>query len=351
MPFLFIKKIKMKGEELKKLIKSYMDDCAIEGNSKASMENKEGAFRRFLEFLGYREFNPDEVKRYTRYLMDRGLQPSSIATDIRKYKAFANWLAAPERNLAPIHWPKLIKVPLVPNKEIDVPSAELTEKIIIAGTDLENGSVHRNINNEGRDCMLLMLRTGLRVNEALHLEKQDLFLENQGHEWFRVASKGKHGEKDKLPLMASAAEILNRPRTLRRKGCHKNQFFGVSEHALNSMLERGCEKLVIPKITSHKLRHVFGTEMARGGIPSYHLQKLMRHSELETTLRYYVHLELEDFRKSLEMYHPLALRERTPEQTFRQLKEAVDQLRIRTDQFKVTIIEGQSLAVEKLPPI
>lgn len=117
---------------------------------------------------------------------------------------------------------------------------------------------------------------------------------------------------------------------------------------MNAMLARGCKKLNVTKITNHKLRHIFAIELARAGMPSYYLQKLMRHSEIETTLRYYVHLEMEDWRNSLEMYHPLALKERASEQTFEQLKEAIKQLKIRTDQFTTTIVEGQKLLIERI---
>src|SRR6185369_10681762 len=120
------------------------------------------------------------------------------------------------------------------------------------------------------------------------------------------------------------------------------------EHALNGMLKRGCDKLGIDKITSHKLRHIFGTDMARNGIPSYHLQKLMRHSELETTLRYYVHLNLEDYRKSLNMYHPLALKDRSPLQVLDQLRESISQLKIENDRrFKITS-GGSYITVESV---
>lgn len=336
----------MRGKELEIAIKSYMDTALIEGNSRDSLENKKGAFKRLSEFLGQKEFSVETIKNYTLFLMEKGLQASSIATDLRKYKAFVNWLY--KGKSISENWSNLITLPRIPNKEINVPSAEVAEQIIIAGTTTDKHNVHKTINNEGRDCMLLMVRTGLRVNEALYLEPSDLYLENEGHEWFKVKSKGKSGDKDRLPLMASAVEILKRKRNV-RKDYYKKQFFGVSEVAMNTMLARGCKKLNIPKITNHKLRHIFATELAKAGMPSYHLQKLMRHSEIETTLRYYVHMELEDWRKSLEIYHPLALRERTVDQVFKQLKCAIDQLKINTTQFKITTVENQSLLVQKLP--
>lgn len=212
----------MKGNELKQKIKSYIDNSTIEGNSKDSLENKTGAFRRFLNYLGDKEFSSEQIRSYTIFLMEKGLQPSSIATDLRKFMAFVNWLF--EQEIIDKNWSKQITLPKIPYKEIDVPSAEIAEKIIIAGTTTDKHNVHKVVNNEGRDAILLMLRTGLRVNEVLLLEKNDLLLKDRGHEKIRVKSKGKSGEKDTLPLMGSAIEILKRPRII-RDGCHKNHFF------------------------------------------------------------------------------------------------------------------------------
>lgn len=332
---------------IKELINEYMSDCLIEGNAKTSLENKRGAFSRFLEWLGNRDFDPGAVKEYTMSLFARGLQPSSIATDVRKYKSFCNWMAQPERGYCPLTWPKLIKVPDVPIPEIDVPSSELAEKIILAGTYIEKINVHWRINMEGRDALFLMLYTGLRVNEALHLEQKDIHLEVEKREWFKVASKGKGGGKDKLPLLPKAVEILKHERVKDRRN-KKEQYFGVSEDALNTMLERGCKSLGIAKITCHKLRHIFATDCARNGMPSYHLQKLMRHSDISITLRYYVHLEMEDWRKSLEMYHPLMRKERTPQQIMEHLRDFIKELGIEGDsRFRVTN-QGNNTKVEAI---
>lgn len=341
----------MKGEELKKNIQAYLADCRIEGNSKASMENKHGAFNRILAWLGDREFKPETVAEYTASLLDRGLQPSSVATDVRKYKSFANWMAKPERHLCPLEWPKLIKVPKVPPSEIDVPSSEIAEQIILAGTNVDKtNNPHWQINQEGRDALFLMLYTGIRVKEALFLDANDFHLENEGREWFKVASKGKCGAKDKLPLVfPQAIEILKRPR-FKDKRNKKEQYFGVSEDALNTMLERGCQKLGVKKITNHKLRHIFATDCARGGMNSLFLMKLMRHSDISITEKYYVHLEMEDWRKALQSCHPLMRKSRTTSQVMERVNEFVrEDLGIKDDsRFRVVSEGGKFLKIEVL---
>lgn len=49
----------------------------------------------------------------------------------------------------------------------------------------------------------------------------------------------------------------------------------------------------------HALRHTYGTRMARLGVPPKALQELMGHRSMETTMTYYVHLEVEDLRAAI----------------------------------------------------
>jgi len=335
----------MKTNELKKIIKSYIDDSVIEQNSKNTIDNKIGAFRRFTEFMGTdKEFDVNTTREYSINLFNKKWMASSVATDMRKIKALIRWMYK-QKNIK-VDWASLIKLPIIPKTELNLPTAEKAKEIIIAGTTQVKRNRHFKINLEGRDCLLFMLYTGIRVNEALKLEATDFYLENENHEIFKVISKGKGGAKESLPLLPQALEILKRPRV----GRH-GKYFGVTEEALNAMLSRGCEKLGITKITCHKLRHIFATENARGGMRPYVLKRLMRHSEITTTDEYYINLEMDDLKNELERCFPLSIKERSSEQTFRLIKNSIEQLKISDGQFKTVIVEGQSLSIERLLPV
>lgn len=44
----------------------------------------------------------------------------------------------------------------------------------------------------------------------------------------------------------------------------------------------------------HSLRHTYGTRLARNGVQPQVAMRIMRHSTMEMTLKYYTHLALED---------------------------------------------------------
>ena len=55
----------------------------------------------------------------------------------------------------------------------------------------------------------------------------------------------------------------------------------------------------------HALRHTFGTRHARAGVSPQKLKKLMRHSSIDLTMKYYVHLTIEDERLAIDSLPPL----------------------------------------------
>lgn len=60
------------------------------------------------------------------------------------------------------------------------------------------------------------------------------------------------------------------------------------------------------KLDVHALRGTLGTNLAREGVPMATVQKLLRHRNIQTTARYYTHLDLEDLRAGVMKMPPVA---------------------------------------------
>lgn len=62
----------------------------------------------------------------------------------------------------------------------------------------------------------------------------------------------------------------------------------------------------IPRqMTFHDLRHTTGTLLIRAGVPATHVQKILRHASITTTIGTYGHLDVEDLRAELDAMAPL----------------------------------------------
>lgn len=57
------------------------------------------------------------------------------------------------------------------------------------------------------------------------------------------------------------------------------------------------------RIDIHALRHTCATRMARKGVPITHVQRILGHSSIELTARFYTHLGIEDLRAAIERVH------------------------------------------------
>ena len=55
----------------------------------------------------------------------------------------------------------------------------------------------------------------------------------------------------------------------------------------------------IPVLTSHEMRHTYGTSLRRNGVDIYTIQKVLGHKDIQVTAEIYVHNELEELRAAV----------------------------------------------------
>ena len=73
--------------------------------------------------------------------------------------------------------------------------------------------------------------------------------------------------------------------------------------AVQQELRNLCHELELPVITCHGFRHSLGTHLLRSGCDIRHIQALLGHHNINSTTTY-THLNKDDLKKSLDMYHP-----------------------------------------------
>lgn len=133
---------------------------------------------------------------------------------------------------------------------------------------------------------LLIADTGLRVSEALSLERQDVDLDSL----LVTVRCGKGGKARVVPMSVMGRKIL-----FRWLSCHDNELVfctrdGLPWHKRNALrsFKLLCEELGIKGVRTswHTLRHSFAAAFIREGGDVFSLQRMLGHSTLEMTKRY-----------------------------------------------------------------
>lgn len=161
-----------------------------------------------------------------------------------------------------------------------------------------------------RDDALLMLLTGIRRGEMLGLMWEDYdavkhtlriqrsLAEKNGQV---VANSPKWESYRTLPLSDEACSVIGRQR--------KNSLYifpdrfsrARNPRTWSQMYRKFVQRLPEElRVSSHELRHSYGSYLWRHGVDVYAIQKLLGHKSIEVTTRIYVHSDLESLRTAVD---------------------------------------------------
>lgn len=202
----------------------------------------------------------------------------------------------------------LVPMPKIHEKEIIrleinevVELLDLVEK----GEKLTQGEKRYYNKNSLRDftILTLMLGTGIRVSECVGLNLQDLDIEENR---FKVRRKG--GNESIIYFGEEVSAALERYLIIREHDIpcegHEDALFlsiqkkRLSVRAMENMVTKYTEKLnSLKRITPHKLRSTFGTNLYRETNDIYMVADFLGHKDVNTTRKHYASIS-DDKRRS-----------------------------------------------------
>jgi integrase/recombinase XerD len=271
------------------------------------------AYRRDLadlaSFLGKSpaDATEEEIKAWLADLRGRGQAPSSVARRAAAARAFYRHLVllgARSENPA-------VDVDL-PRRRSRLPrtlSPAEVERLI----DAANGTTPRSLRD--RALVELLYGAGLRVSEAVGLERGGLDLENR-----LVRCVGK-GDKERIvPLGREGVEALRRYLSRGRPYLDRRHRPELFLNAQGGALTRAGAFLILRKLAEkagldpqrvhpHILRHSFATHLLEGGADLRSVQEMLGHADLGTT-ELYTHVSDRRRRDTYYSAHPHARRRR-----------------------------------------
>jgi integrase/recombinase XerD len=238
------------------------------------------SFRAFEGALETRTAIGDRIGQ----LLGRGVSAISINTYLECINAFHRW-ATTEGHLTgeTVHIPRLKQE----QKVLATLSPEQVQRIV--GFKGRAGSERRI-----HTIAVLLLDTGLRIDEALSLTRDDVDLDNM---LLRVRGKG--GKHRLVPVSSEMRKVLWRWLQDRMASLVFSTRTGtklLQRNLLRDFKLFGKRlKITGVRFSFHTLRHTFAVNYIRNGGDVFRLQRVLGHSSLEMTRRY-VNLQTEDLK-------------------------------------------------------
>jgi integrase len=165
---------------------------------------------------------------------------------------------------------------------------------------LTDEEIQKLLDSAGRDLadlISLILNTGMRLGEALHLRREDIQLES---ELLVLRSRPDYLIKDReereIPLVAPAMDIVRRRiMTAGKSGLLFQTSAGTVFGNRNLLrdLYGACERAKVRRMSWYLLRHTFASTQAKVLSPA-ELKTVMGHGDVRTADKYYVHLNGRD---------------------------------------------------------
>ena len=238
-----------------------------------------------------------DLEGFIEHEQDRGLRISTVRTRLACVIAFLHFLM--EQEIVPVSLLKRgikLKLPEVLPRAIN-PSD--VRKLLAVMDDIRD-----------RALFLLLLRTGIRIGEALELRLNDLDIKGRKVHLF----EGEKNSMGRVVYLSDDALFAIKLWLRRRDKSQEFVFYGKSNGHLRYSTGRYLFVKYLQKAnldqkgyTVHCLRHTFASELLNAGMRLECLQQLLGHQDIEVTRRY---ARLTDTTREQEYFRAMAVIEK-----------------------------------------
>lgn len=239
----------------------------------------------FLEFLNYYEF---EGMTYSNTVKTKARKLSTIKSF---FKYFYNKDAIDSDPASKVLTPKLHEKPII-RLEVDEVTRLLDSVDSGEGLGARQAAFHEKTRLRDLAIMTLFLGTGIRISELVGLDVDDLDFNVNG---FKITRKG--GSQTILYFSDEVADALLAWLDERAKYEELDEvpalFVSLQKKRMSvrsvELLVKKYAQIVTPlkKITPHKLRSTYGTELYRETGDIYVVAEVLGHKDINTTKRHY----------------------------------------------------------------
>ena len=262
------------------LIKDYISTLQGQNLSPKTISTYLKTLLKFKKYLNgsLKRATQAKVEKFVTDSLNGGLASRTANRELSALRNFYNWLVYHRKIItSPVRLEMKIKITAKIIKE------HLTDKDI---SDLQEAIAKSDNKTALRDLALIELlrSTGVRINELMNIEKNDITL---AEKQLQVRFQAK-GRKPRVCFFDDrTAKSLGE--FLPSLPADQERLFPVSNRQFYNILNGYLREAGIKKIiTAHSFRHYFATKLLENGTSEIFVQRLMGHKNL-ATLSIYAH--------------------------------------------------------------
>jgi len=301
-------------KEIEQRLGEYLDYLEIEKNrSLKTSANYKHYLEHFIKVTGvthHKDITPDKVREFRSKLARQETaagEPLKKVTQNYYTIALRSFLRYMARRDFPVMSADKIELPKVVKRQIDVPEEAEFARLIAA----PQGESLRSLRD--RAILEVLFSTGLRLSELCGLNRYLNFKSGE------ITVRGK-GEKLRVVFFSDTAVAALRAYMDKRSDAEPWLFVSLSKvpkdskkppKVLGKITPRAVQRLVdfyarkagvTMRVTPHKLRHLFATDLLRNGADLRAVQELLGHSSITTT-QMYTHVTNKQLKEIHKAHH------------------------------------------------
>ncbi|MFH0820748.1 MAG: site-specific tyrosine recombinase/integron integrase [Candidatus Peregrinibacteria bacterium] len=296
--------------KLREAITQFLEYCEIDKNQSQRTLVAYGHYlSRFSGFAGDPELSAINMELVKRFRLQLNRLSPTLSIKTQSYhmialRAFLKWCV--KQDLKTLE-PEKIELPKIPQRTVEYLTREELESLFGA---VDTGKI-TGLRN--RAILEMLYSTGLRVSELTSLNRDQLNL-NRGE--FQVRGKGRkvrivflsERAKEWVQKYLSARDDNFDPLFLNHRRARNNADLAGTHRRLTEVMiqnvvrQTALKAGIVKRVTPHKLRHSFATELLLNGADIRSVQEMLGHASITTT-QIYTHITNKKLKEVHDKFH------------------------------------------------
>ncbi len=154
-----------------------------------------------------------------------------------------------------------------------------------------------NLTLNNVDIVLIMIYSGVRPNELLKLENENIFISDN---YFITGSKTDAGTDRYIPINSKIKDLIINRMSDNKYFLNEKNIYKFTKSHMRGRFDKVCQQLKMEH-TPHDCRHTFISMMKKADADPLYLKRIVGHADNNITDKVYTHTDIEQLQSTIEL--------------------------------------------------